>query len=433
MLKSIIKKLRDRYQTLLIFTLVGLMLGFIAGNFIFPKFAVEDELLVVPGSVKSDYWQSNDFIRNWRRIILSPHFLRETNELGKKSSLPLKVRKEDLEIKHFAETDIIRLRVKADSPLIARARADLLRHSISQNLGHYYPQGEKLKIISLRKNRLINYTAEIFLTSFSTALLFFVLGWYLIWQRDFDLKLFPPRQKNYQNIVKEKIRRELTPLQTKNIEKNSAIREEIKNNLKKERQFNQFNQSNASPTAKIIAASRPVAAEEYPSEKSKPDEILQSEPESVKPARAKGDVPENLPIFVDQEMENDYLQRESAKKSTEKRKAETTKSKQSRRQVKDKIAELIKQEIADNKFYLEQKEKETSSSLSAKEKQSRKFVPEKSEKEEQANDEQVAQKFAIAPASSEEKTENDKEEKTSVAAETEKIKERLNKLLQGEL
>ncbi|GEM_PF-4785130 len=427
MLKNIIKKLRDRYQTLLIFMLAGLMLGFIAGNFIFPKFAVEDELLIVPGSVKSDYWQSNDFIKNWRRIILSPHFLRETNKLGEKNSLPLKVRKEDLEIKHFAGTDIIRLRIKADSPLIARAQAELLRQSISQNLGHYYPQGEKLKIISLRKNQLINYTAEIFFTSFLTALLFFILGWYLIWQKDLDLKIFPPRQKNYQNIVKEKIRQELTPLQTKGVKKNNVILDEVKQDLKKEIKFNQ---ADVDPTTKVIAVSRPATAEKYPSEKSETDKISQTE--DVKPARAEGDVPENLPIFVDQEMENDYLQKESSKKSVEKKKTETG-NKRSQRQVKDKIAELIKQEIADNKFYLQQEEKKTSLSSLTTEEESQKPIPEKSKKEKSENNKQATQKTAIASTETKEKTENNKKETTSVAKETEKIKERLNKLLQGEL
>jgi len=193
------------WQTILFFAILLGSSVYIFSVFVFDKYTAETEILLISNNInQSRNYCYGDFGSTLKRIVPSEVFLRELNQ-----KYSINIAKNDIKIKHVKNTDIITIIVSAISSDRAQQKITILHKYIIKNAQNYFAKNDFITVKTLINPKLIDRQKLIYQNLLKGVFAGLILGIIMVWFTDFRLNLF--RAKKYHNdIVSKRIKEELT-------------------------------------------------------------------------------------------------------------------------------------------------------------------------------------------------------------------------------
>ncbi len=208
------RKIIKSWQTILFFAILIGSTIFVGSVFGLGGYVAETDLLVVSNN--------QNIVRNYNygdlgqtlKIVLKE----ETFNKLLKEKFNLEIDSRDIKIRHYKKTDILRVKVKAHSVVDAQNKISVLHQAIVSRAPEYYAKSDKITVKTLKKPQVVDsYTLAWQRGLFGLGVGFFI-GLLVVWLTDFRLNLFS-KDRSSQTIIRQKLKKEL---------ENSAIQKELK-------------------------------------------------------------------------------------------------------------------------------------------------------------------------------------------------------------
>ncbi len=208
------QKIVKSWQTILFFAILFGSSVFVGSVFGLGGYIGETDLLVVANSQNVTRNYNYGDLGQTLKIVLKE----ETFNKLLKEKFNLEIDSKDIKIRHYKKTDILRIKVKAHSVVDAQNKISVLHQAIVSKAPEYYAKSDKTMVKTLKKPQVIDsYTLARQRGLFGLGVGFFV-GLFVVWLTDFRLNLFS-KDRSSQAIVRQKLKKEL---------ENSTVQKELK-------------------------------------------------------------------------------------------------------------------------------------------------------------------------------------------------------------
>ena len=208
------QKIVKSWQTILFFAILFGSSVFVGSVFGLGGYIGETDLLVVANNQNVTRNYNYGDLGQTLKIVLKE----ETFNKLLKEKFNLEIDSKDIKIRHYKKTDILRIKVKAHSVVDAQNKISVLHQAIVSKAPEYYAKSDKTMVKTLKKPQVIDsYTLARQRGLFGLGVGFFV-GLFVVWLTDFRLNLFS-KDRSSQAIVRQKLKKEL---------ENSAVQKELK-------------------------------------------------------------------------------------------------------------------------------------------------------------------------------------------------------------
>jgi len=399
------------WQTILFFAILLGSTTFILSVFVFNKYTAETELLVISNNInQSRNYRYGDFGSTLKQIVPSEVFLEELNQ-----KTLINLAKNDIKIKHVESTDIIVITVSAISSDRAQQKITALHRYIIKNAQNYFAKNDFITVKTLIKPKLIDRQKLIYQNLLRGAFAGLILGIIVVWFTDFRLNLFKVK-KYHSNIVSKKIKEELT--------KKSKVKNDLYINDEGYIFDKKENAQISKITAKTVKNKRKVldrkitklGIKKFPSQKIKAQIISLNSPSPL--GADNPSVPENLPVFIREKYneENNEMMVEGKENLYKKRKEEKKK-----KVIKKMVRTKKEKPFIKSKLFIKETKNISGKNVFNKEKNGDFNIDEEVGRDKKPSAHNIANGFSVDA------------DITKNLESAEDIKDRLNKLLRGDL
>lgn len=193
-------------QTVIFFVFLTGTVAFVSGVFVFNKYKVQMEVLPVADSVIGERVNCyGNLGETLKYVLVSEEFLKGLNKNQAKEQ---KIIARDLEVERKEKTDILVIKVSDVSPQVAQEKISALAKYMIANSGKYFAKSDFVKVRTLMAPKLISKQKELFFWVLSGILIGLGVGGAIVWFTDFRLELWG-RKKYAGGLVEQKIKEEL--------------------------------------------------------------------------------------------------------------------------------------------------------------------------------------------------------------------------------
>ncbi len=208
------QKIVKSWQTILFFAILFGSSVFVGSVFGLGGYIGETDLLVVANNQNVTRNYNYGDLGQTLKIVLKE----ETFNKLLKEKFNLEINSKDIKTRHYKKTDILQIKVKGNSDTDAQNKINAIHKAITLTAPEYYAKGDEIAVKTLKKPQVVDsYTLAWQRGLFGLGVGFFV-GLLIVWLTDFRLNLFS-KDRSSQAIVRQKLKKEL---------ENSAVQKELK-------------------------------------------------------------------------------------------------------------------------------------------------------------------------------------------------------------
>ncbi len=323
------QKTTKSWQTVLFFVILLGSAVFIGSVFGLGGYVAETDLLVVASNPQINRAYNYGDLGQTLKVVLREDAFHKL--LQDKFSFDVPDKK--IRVRHYKKTDVLKIKVRDKS--VANTQKDIknIYQAIVSYAPEYYTQSDKIIIKTLKAPQLVDSYTLAWQRGLEGAFAGLVVGLLVIWFTDFRLDL-SLQGKSSRAIVRQKLRRELERSNFKKelepeveeyvFTSNGLLKNGQLEKLKKEKekQSSKKQNQNALKKSNLTEVDQKNKRSNQDKITIKPQCITLNTfvDDDLKGRRQKEIIPDNLPVFVDEKYnkENELEQENSDNKSTEK-------------------------------------------------------------------------------------------------------------------
>ena len=200
-------KIINYWQTVLFFTLVGAMMMFIFSSLRPAQYVAETEILVVSDSLKTiNYNYSNNLGSTLVRVILSESFYNDIQKYTGKTFAD-----ENLKARYNKNNNIVNIKIYGKSLFDVQNTLENISKTLIVEADKYYSPQSNIRIKILTSAKIIRTPKIILENTVRGFLGGFIFGGIIVLFTGLKLNLFNKRnKKKYDSIIKQRLEHELT-------------------------------------------------------------------------------------------------------------------------------------------------------------------------------------------------------------------------------